>query len=371
MLEMSFCTQCGQRIPKNSNFCPYCGSRLAPAVPQNVSVPVVMQVAPAPKNPFYVFAVQGPAFGSAPGGDIVLEKAQKLMGEFEPAKEMELKLVRPSMWSARVQTGGGSGMVSVSYSMDGFTNEIHEYLKKEGVPDELIHKGIALSEEHSLQLSNPMSGVFVMGIPILPEETPAQAAAESPAEATAPAEEPAPVPEVTAPAPEPAGCAHEYKHYVCVKCGAMAPKPQLPALGIRPSGQYTYEYYRAGSAEEAKCFLQQTEVTKPLYYVMVETPEGKWGRDKDGMFLEGLCPFQLNLSLAQCEATTALFPDRMQDLQMAAQKITDNYLLSLTCGSCGYGWTDGVAYRAKTVVKCPECGKFNLVDTDHIHFNNL
>jgi hypothetical protein len=166
-------------------------------------------------------------------------------------------------------------------------------------------------------------------------------------------------------------CSHQFRHFVCVKCGEKAPKPQLISEGTRTQNQYTYEYYRAASAEEARYFLDMTKVTLPLYYVMVHTPEGTWGRDKDGIFLESLRDYQHNISLAQCEAKTALFPQRLQDLQMAANKVTDNYILSITCGYCGYEWMDGVGYRTKTVVKCPECGRYNLADTENIRVNNL
>ncbi len=144
-------------------------------------------------------------------------------------------------------------------------------------------------------------------------------------------------------------------------------KPVLTSLGISRNDPYTYEYYRANSAEEAKRFLDQTEVTKPLYYVVVETPQGNWGRDKDGMFLEQLCDFQRNLSLAQCEAKTDLTPFRIADLAMCANHVTDNFLLGITCGDCDHHWIDGVAYKTKTIVRCPHCGKYNLANTDNIH----
>jgi hypothetical protein len=104
---------------------------------------------------------------------------------------------------------------------------------------------------------------------------------------------------------------------------------------------------------------------------MVHTPEGDWGRDKNGMFLSELCGFQRVLSLRQCDAKAALVPERMADVQMAANKVADNYTLSVTCGMCGFTWIDGVGYRTKTVVRCPEFGKYNLVDTEHIRFNDL
>ncbi len=360
MSDTQFCRQCGQKLPVNIHFCPYCGNRL--------SAPVAPADTPPQKDLFYVFALQGPAFGMT-GGDTVLEKATTLKNDFEPAKHMELKLVRPSMWNARIQSSSSSGMVSVSYSMDGFKPEIRSYLKTEGIPEEQIEKGIALSDENALQLSNPMSGVFVMGIPIIKTEQAKKSADGEQQPESGMTEAPAvPLPPQ---AEEPAPCEHEYRHFVCTKCGEKAPKPVLTALGTRAQGQYTYEYYRAASAEQARYFLELTEVTKPLYYVMVETPAGKWGRDKDGLFLEQLCGFQRDLSLAQCDAKSALFPLRIADIQMAANGITDNYLLGITCGNCGFEWADGVAYRAKTIVKCPECGKCNLVDTENIRFNNL
>ncbi len=353
MSDSYFCTQCGQGLPTNINFCPYCGNRLSKhAEPAAPAAPA----APIQKDLFYVFAVQGPAFGT-PSGDMVLEKANTLKSGYEPAKDMEMMLIRPSMWNAHVQSSSFSGVVSVSYSLDGFKNEIREYLKRENISDEQIENGLAIANENSLMLSNPMSGVFVMGIPII-RNVPGL-------------KEQNPEPVISAPVEEKAACAHQFKHFVCTKCGEKAPKPVLMPLGTRTNNQYTYEYYRADSAEEAKYFLEQTQVTKPLYYVMVDTPQGKWGRDKDGMFLEQLCDFQNNLSLAQCEGKVNLLPLRMEDVKIAANGITDNYLIGITCGSCGYEWVDGVAYREKTIVKCPECGKYNLVDTDNIHFNNL
>lgn len=389
MSETCFCTQCGQRLPANINFCPYCGNRLAGFRSSNANTTQEAAVNTAPQaneaqgNQFYVFALQGPAFGNMPAGDIVLEKARVLYDGYEPAKDMQLKLIRPSMWSARVKSSGSYGVVSVSFSISDYTDDIRSYLLREGIPGELIEKGLELSNESSLQLSNPMSGVFVMGIPILRvkaqpdnQEVIGESAAAFEAAAT---EEDTSASDNTisaegisaAPVTEaPISCVHEYKHYV-TRCGVKAPKPVLSALGTRTYNQYTYEYYRANSPEEAKHFLELTEVNRPLYYVMVETPEGKWGRDKDGIFLEHLCDFQNNLSLAQCQAETAILPVRMQDVQMAANKVTDNYLLTVRCGGCGCEWLDGVKYRSKTIVRCPECGKYNLADTKNIRFNDL
>jgi hypothetical protein len=48
----------------------------------------------------------------------------------------------------------------------------------------------------------------------------------------------------------------------------------------------TYEMYRAKTAQEARNFLEGKTVSKQLYYVVVETPEGNWGKDIDGIYKE-------------------------------------------------------------------------------------
>lgn len=56
-----------------------------------------------------------------------------------------------------------------------------------------------------------------------------------------------------------------------------------------PFGPFTttYEMYRAKTAQEAREFLDTKSVAKKLYYVVVETPEGNWAKDIDGMYKEG------------------------------------------------------------------------------------
>jgi hypothetical protein len=52
------------------------------------------------------------------------------------------------------------------------------------------------------------------------------------------------------------------------------------------NGSNTYEIYKAPSKSVALEFLKTKSVTKQLYYVIVETPEGNWGKDKDGIYKE-------------------------------------------------------------------------------------
>ncbi len=51
-------------------------------------------------------------------------------------------------------------------------------------------------------------------------------------------------------------------------------------------GIAVYRIYRAPNAEAAKAFLQENSVTKNLYYIVVETPEGNYGLDIKGIYKE-------------------------------------------------------------------------------------
>ena len=51
-------------------------------------------------------------------------------------------------------------------------------------------------------------------------------------------------------------------------------------------GKFTYEIYQANSRADAQAFLGDKVVTEKLYYIVVETPEGNFGRDNMGMYEE-------------------------------------------------------------------------------------
>ena len=51
-------------------------------------------------------------------------------------------------------------------------------------------------------------------------------------------------------------------------------------------GNFTYEIYQANSRADAQAFLGDRVVTQKFYYVVVETPEGNFGRDNMGMYQE-------------------------------------------------------------------------------------
>lgn len=51
-------------------------------------------------------------------------------------------------------------------------------------------------------------------------------------------------------------------------------------------GANTYDIYSAKSKSAALEFLKNKSVTKSLYYVIIETPEGNWGKDINGIYQE-------------------------------------------------------------------------------------
>lgn len=171
-----------QAVPQAAPETPYVPAHAAPAaqaVPETPYAPPAQPIAPSYTAPvaqpvaipktggtFYVFAAQGPAFGSGFTGDMAMEKAEKLKADYAPAGDMNLVLIRPGEWPASISSSSSSGIISASFSIDDHRSEIERYLLRVGVPSEKIQQGLKLSKEHSLQLMNPMSGLFVMGIPI-------------------------------------------------------------------------------------------------------------------------------------------------------------------------------------------------------------
>jgi hypothetical protein len=52
------------------------------------------------------------------------------------------------------------------------------------------------------------------------------------------------------------------------------------------TGTTIYRVHKGPDAASAKAFLEAHPVTKPLFYIIVETPEGNYGRDIEGMYKE-------------------------------------------------------------------------------------
>ena len=50
--------------------------------------------------------------------------------------------------------------------------------------------------------------------------------------------------------------------------------------------EFTYRIYTAQNKASAKALLEENRVNKPFHYIIVETPEGNWGRDINGIYKE-------------------------------------------------------------------------------------
>ncbi|MGO9119679.1 MAG: hypothetical protein ACLQPD_18965 [Desulfomonilaceae bacterium] len=58
-------------------------------------------------------------------------------------------------------------------------------------------------------------------------------------------------------------------------------------MSLQPTQRITHnEVWRAASAQAAKEYLNTRVITQRLYYLVVETPEGNWGKDVDGAYKE-------------------------------------------------------------------------------------
>ena len=136
--------------------------------------------------------------------------------------------------------------------------------------------------------------------------------------------------------------------------------PKFVVKRQTPSG--TYEVYRGSNAESARNFLASKKVDKKLYYIKVETPEGNWGIDIDGLYLERLVPFQLDINSAECEGSICGMPTPAS-LQYVVNKLADNFIVTVKCGKCNHEWEDGICYKNMTVVRCPNCNCLNKVDS--------
>jgi phage FluMu protein Com len=132
------------------------------------------------------------------------------------------------------------------------------------------------------------------------------------------------------------------------------------------SGNNTYELYVGKDAQSARQFLLTKKVEQKLYYIVVETPEGNWGMDNQGLYLERLLPWQISSTPADCEGSIIPMTWNLFGLQMAGRKINDNFLVEIECGSCSNRWTDGVRYQDTTLVRCPHCKKLNRVNSENI-----
>ena len=81
---------------------------------------------------FYVFGLQGPAFGQ-PQGDLMPEKAKALKDGYAPAANMQLKLVRPSEWDGKINVSNSGGVITTSVNLKDHQPAMRGYLLKQAM----------------------------------------------------------------------------------------------------------------------------------------------------------------------------------------------------------------------------------------------
>lgn len=138
-----------------------------------------------------------------------------------------------------------------------------------------------------------------------------------------------------------------------------------PGYGSLRKDNARYIIFRGNDTEKAKQYLlEEPEVTEELFYYVVETPNGNWGKDIDGLYLENLLPWQLDTTAA--EYSGVIISVNTTGITYAARGDCDNFVATVRCGKCSNEWYDGLRYRNVTAVRCPSCATVNRVNSDGI-----
>lgn len=140
----------------------------------------------------------------------------------------------------------------------------------------------------------------------------------------------------------------------------------LTVRGMEYNGQASYLTLAGPDAERARAFLLNESVDRELYYIVVETPDGAWGLDIEGLYLEGLRPWQLDTESAEYRVPAGSLAGNTRLASLAKQGKVDNFLVWVDCGRCAHHWIDGVRYQHRTLTRCPSCGAKNLVDSSNV-----
>eukprot|EP01084_Bolivina_argentea_P011611 21703_1 len=85
---------------------------------------------------------------------------------------------------------------------------------------------------------------------------------------------------------------HHDQNQLNTTCTVSTPK----SLYIKKRGMYTYEVLSAASKMDAYHYLQSITVMKQLYYVIVETPDGNFGKDINGDIFKEASPINKQLA---------------------------------------------------------------------------
>lgn len=145
------------------------------------------------------------------------------------------------------------------------------------------------------------------------------------------------------------------------------------AAGLMPlqlkavhDGEARYVVFRGNDPEKAKRFLWDMRVNELGLQYVVETTDGNWGADIDGLYLENLRPWQCDTVMATRLGKIVTVHDPTKALVNAARGSLDNFLVEIECGRCRSSWWDGVRYQDSTAVRCPRCRTINRVETHDI-----
>ena len=159
------------------------------------------------------------------------------------------------------------------------------------------------------------------------------------------------------------------------EAGLEAAKAREEMAGLEPGsrwlkkGKAQYTIYRGDDPEKAKRYLLDLEpVTQESDYYVVETPDGNWGMDTLGLYLEELRPWQLDTAAAECLGAIIRVANTQGIISAACGEI-DNFVAEVACGKCSFEWYDGLRYQNVTAVRCPACKALNKVDSGGIVVN--
>jgi ribosomal protein S27E len=145
-----------------------------------------------------------------------------------------------------------------------------------------------------------------------------------------------------------------------------------PGYGILRNASGTYYVFRGSDTEKAKQYLRdEINVTRELTYYVVETPNGNWGKDIDGLYLENLLPWQRNVAAAEQQGDIVGVMTGTTGFVAIDNGSTDNFIVCVRCGNCRHEWEDGVRYRDATAVRCPSCATLNSVDSRGISYRRF
>lgn len=72
-------------------------------------------------------------------------------------------------------------------------------------------------------------------------------------------------------------------------------------MPLKGEVEFTYEVHSGSTKQEAVEFLEQQVVSEPSFYIVVETPEGNWGKDIAGIYDEDSGEYEHSVQIRNSE----------------------------------------------------------------------